>query len=238
MDHSPFIFEFSNACRQPGCPVCRLCATAVGRYLESLFYEYVNDPETRKRLVKSLGFCREHAGLLLETRIADVLGASIIYENIVKDILRNLPNTPTVPDAGLTKEQIRPFKKLINSSRHPGRCMACEHEDAAAGRVLDELGKLLLEEKIQSALRDSDGLCFPHLAQLLERIEEPQAVSYLLNLTQEKLGSLQSEMAELVRKHDYRFQSEGIQEQEALAWKKAMRMISGAETRKADDHDV
>jgi hypothetical protein len=207
----------------------------VDRYLKGLFYEYVNDVETRKRLVKSLGFCREHAGLLLETRIADVLGASIIYENIVKDILRNLPNTLTVPEAGLTMEQARAFKKLINSSRHSRRCMACEHEEAVAEHALDELEKSLLEEKMQSALRDSDGLCFPHLAQLLERIEEPQAVGTLLNLTQKKLGSLQSEMAEVVRKHDYRFQSEGIREQEALAWRKAMRMISGAGTRRTDD---
>ena len=113
--------------------------------------------------------------------------------------------------------------------------MACEHEEAVAEHALDELEKSLLEEKMQSALRDSDGLCFPHLAQLLERIEEPQAVGTLLNLTQKKLGSLQSEMAELVRKHDYRFQAEGIQEQEALAWRKAMRMISGAGTRRTDD---
>jgi hypothetical protein len=228
VDHSPFVFELSDACRKPGCPVCCLSHASPERYLEALFYEYVNDPETRKRLVKSLGFCREHADLLLETRIADVLGASIIYENIVRDVLRNLPNAAIAPVSGLTREQTRPFKKLINSSPRSGHCIACEHEETAAERVLNELGKSIIEEKIRSALGGSDGLCFPHLAQLLERIDEPQAIGYLLSLTQKKLETLQSEMSELIRKHDYRFQSEGVQEQEALAWRKAMRMISGA----------
>jgi hypothetical protein len=40
-------------------------------------------------------------------------------------------------------------------------------------------------------------------------------------------------MDELIRKNDYRFQSEGITDREGQAWRKAMRMISGAGMSKA-----
>ena len=50
----------------------------------------------------------------------------------------------------------------------------------------------------------------------------------MLDLTRARLEALQAEMAELVRKNDYRFQSESITESEGLAWRKAMCMISGA----------
>ena len=44
--------ELLEACSQTGCPVCRVGAQTVRRYLKSLFYEYVNDREMRANLVK------------------------------------------------------------------------------------------------------------------------------------------------------------------------------------------
>ena len=83
--------DLLEACAQTGCPVCRVGAHSVKRYLKSIFYEYVNDIDTRARLNKRLGFCEEHVQVLLNARIADTLGASIIYENIAKVLLREFP---------------------------------------------------------------------------------------------------------------------------------------------------
>ncbi len=84
------------------------------------------------------------------------------------------------------------------------------------------------DESLRLVFQDLDGLCFPHLAQLLERTQETETVQFLLHVTQKNLETLQSEMDELIRKNDYRFQSEGITDCEGQAWRKAMRMISGA----------
>jgi len=206
--------DLLNACTQPGCPVCRVGANSVKRYLKSIFNEYVNDPTMRDNLLRSLGFCIEHTQLLLNTRVADALGASIIYENIVKKLLRELPQQSKVND----------FKQASDRS---GNCMACEQQDALFDRSLDEIRKTLGEEKMQTALQKSDGLCFPHLTQVLERIKNTDDIEFLLALTKKQLETRQVEMAELIRKNDHRFQSEGISEDEALAWKKTMCMISG-----------
>jgi hypothetical protein len=223
--------DLLKACALTGCPVCRIGAQSVKRYLDSLFYEYVNDPGTRDRLVNSLGFCSEHIRLLLSTRIADGLGASIIYEHIIKTILRDFPDH-SHKAAGVfplrSMERARMIRKFVSASAGLGKCAACEQRAAASDRALYEMNKSLGEKKLRLALQESDGLCLPHLAQLLESTLEADNISYLLDLTENKLKSRQSEMAELIRKNNYQFQSEGITQDEALAWRKAMCMISGA----------
>ena len=229
----PFMyFDLLDAFKQPGCPVCFLSGNSVRRYLDGLFYEYVNDPVARDSLLNGNGFCAEHAGLLLDTRIADALGASIIYRNIVKIILENFPKPSSASKLSSvlnhSKERARLISNFISASNILGRCPACEQREASVDRALDGLSKSLDDESLQFAFQRSDGLCFLHLAKLLDRTESPENVKFLLSHTQNKLETLLSEMDELIRKNDYRFQSEGITEREGRAWRKAMRMISGA----------
>lgn len=225
----PFMyFDLLDACRQPGCPICHLSTRSVLRYMDALFYENVNDPGARDSLLKSHGFCVEHAGILLETRVADALGASMIYKNIVKIILENFPKPSSSAAYNHPRERARLVRKFTSASNTPGRCPACETREAASERALDGLSSSLDDESLRLVFQDSDGLCFPHLAQLLERTQETETVQFLLHVTQKNLETLQSEMDELIRKNDYRFQSEGITDREGQAWRKAMRMISGA----------
>lgn len=219
--------SFSNhdlleACSQTGCPICRVGAQSVKRYLKSIFYEYVNDIDTRARLNQRLGFCEEHVQLLLNTRIADTLGASIIFENIIKVIVREFPNASSNP-----KESVRSISGLMSAAERNGTCVACEQRNSIVTHVLDEMSLALGNETLQAALQGSDGLCFPHLAQLLGRLEKPADVTFLLELTRKKLESRQSEMAEVIRKNDYRSGAEKITHEEAIAWKKSMCMVSG-----------
>ena len=168
-------YDLLLACKQTGCPVCRLSARSVKRYLEALFYENVNDPGTRDNLVKSLGFCDEHVRLLLNTRIADGLGASIIYENIVKVILRKFPQQHE------SSQSARAIRGLVSASDGLGDCAACEQRDSSSDRALHELAKSLGDEKLRLALQESDGLCFPHLAQVLERVQKPEYIGFFWN---------------------------------------------------------
>src|SRR5688572_27762822 len=82
------VYKLVEACREPGCPVCRLEQNAVERYLDSQFYENVNSPKWRDQLRLSLGFCREHAWLAVDKRLGDPLGFSIIYRDLVNSVLK------------------------------------------------------------------------------------------------------------------------------------------------------
>lgn len=206
--------DLFDACAQPGCPICRVGAHSVKRYLKSIFNEFVNDITMRDNLLKSLGFCYEHTQLLLNVRIADALGASIIYENIVKKLLRELPEQSKVDDV----------KKASSKSIN---CPACERRDSVFDRSMLALSKSLGDEKMRSSLSESDGLCFPHLIHVVEQTKNVEDADFLLSLTKEKLATRQFEMAEVIRKNDHQFQDEKISQEEATAWKKVMCMIMG-----------
>jgi hypothetical protein len=89
------------------------------------------------------------------------------------------------------------------------------------------LSKALGEEEMRTALNTSDGLCFPHLTQVLEHGHNQDDTDFILTLTNTTLEKRRAEMADLIRKNDYQFQDEGITQEEALAWKKSMCMITG-----------
>ncbi len=67
-----------DALGEKACPVCHICKDAVDRYLNGLLYEQVNDPGLRQSLIRSKGFCRQHAWAL--TRAGDSLGIAILYK--------------------------------------------------------------------------------------------------------------------------------------------------------------
>jgi len=90
MPNNPTYFALLEACQQPACPVCRLEQQATERYLDHLFYENVNDSGVRSHLRSSLGFCHEHTGLLLNHRLGDPLGMSIIYNDVLGRVLKRL----------------------------------------------------------------------------------------------------------------------------------------------------
>jgi len=215
--------EFLEACKETGCPVCRLGAQTVRRQLLGLFHEYVNDKEMRAGLVESIGFCGEHTRLLLSHKIADGLGASIIYEHLVKVVLRELPTSSTTSP----KELSRKISSLVSASEELDQCPACQRREEAAVYTLRQIAGALDNDTLRSALEKSDGVCLPHLSQLMLHLSNQADVDFLLTLTKNKLGARQTEMAEVIRKNDHRFKSETITDGEAIAWKKAMTLLSG-----------
>jgi hypothetical protein len=80
---------------------------------------------------------------------------------------------------------------------------------------------------LTGVLEESDGLCLPHLAQLLLLIKKPGEAELVLNITRSKLEARQAEMAEVIRKNDHHNKSGLISGEEALAWKKAMTILAG-----------
>ena len=107
-------YDLIEACQQRGCPICRLEQRAVERYLDSLFYESVNDPKLRERLRDSLGFCREHAWLAIDKRLGNALGFAIIYRDVINNVLRKLGNENVPP---VTRRS-----NLLNTNSRTSEC--------------------------------------------------------------------------------------------------------------------
>jgi hypothetical protein len=211
----------------------------VERYLDSQFYESVNDPAWRDRLRVSLGFCREHAWLAVDKRLGDALGFALIYRDVINGMLTRLedgvPHRTSRRSMSLLRrlpEQVRDIVERILYALIPQKhCPACQHRDEITQFILSELVKELEAPEMADALQQSDGFCLAHLRLALELVRNVSACERLLAIHREKLQSLRAELTEFIRKNDYQFRAEGIGS-EGDAWLRAVGLIVGGRNEK------
>lgn len=201
--------DLLEACGRTGCPLCRLEGRSVERYIDSLFYESVSDIKTRNQLRASLGFCRDHARLALDRRLGDALGFAILYHDSINNLLRGLDRDSAI--AALTPQK---------------ECLVCRHRDETRRLLLRTLVTGLGDPGLADAFRASDGLCVPHLRDAFREAREPAARDLLLTLHRAKLETLRGELAEFIRKNDYRFAHEGFGA-EGDSWRRAVEKLTG-----------
>jgi hypothetical protein len=227
-------YDLLQACRKPGCPVCRVEQGAVERYISSLFYESVNDVQVRERLRASLGFCRDHARLATEKHLGNALGFAIIYQDVINHTLKQLGNEIVPPNtrrwSTLLKripekvsEMVQRVLYALTPQKH---CVVCQQRDRTLHLIISSLMDSLHELEMRNALQTSNGLCIPHLKKAFEAVTDPDVCEVLLTIHRENLESLQGELAEFIRKNDYRFKDEGIGA-EGDAWRRAMNKLTG-----------
>ena len=228
-------YKLLEACREPGCPVCRVEQDSVERYLDSQFYENVNSPKWRDQLRASLGFCHEHAWLAVDKRLGDALGFTIIYHDIVNNILKQLSDGSNPARStssrksflGQMPEQARNIlKETLHALTPRKRCPVCEHRDEAIRTILTAFLDELTKPELTEALHASDGLCLPHLRLALEHVKDVSVLEKLLTIQRAKLESLRDELAEFIRKSDYQLIDKGFGT-EGDAWLRAVSMIAG-----------
>jgi hypothetical protein len=192
------VYELKLALKKSGCPVCTLLQRSGAKYIENTFYESMLDPHARQKIVDSLGFCYQHAWLIADLKLSDALGQAIVYKDIVADLLERLNK-----HAGADGRQLA--EKLTSKAI----CPACQIEATSLERINDALIKSLNDFEFSEEYLASDGLCLPHTRLLLPKLDRPR-IKILLNQRINVLETLKQELAEFIRKNDYRFQHESM----------------------------
>lgn len=228
-------YKLLEACRESGCPVCRLEQQGVERYLDNQFYENVNSPAWRDKLRASHGFCHEHAWLGVNKRLGDALGYSIIYHDIANSVLKHMNETQdSVPAPRRRTSLPRSFPESLRSLIEKTlavltprkRCPACEHRDQITRDILSALVEELHTQEMLGAIRASEGLCLPHLKLTLGSVKDGSTYESILAIHRVKLEDLKNELSEFIRKNDYQAIKEGFGK-EGDAWLRAIGMIVG-----------
>ncbi len=232
---NPIYFALLKACDQPGCPVCHLAQDAVEHMLDGLFYENVNDPKLRSEFRKSLGFCNQHSWQLLEKGGGDALGVAMIYHDIFTNVLRKIPEEQEAPESEgqifsflrqFSNKMSRQVESILRALTPRAPCLACTVRNDAAILALKVLSENMSDSSMKNAFQGSTGLCLPHLRQALELAPQSDAYQSLLAINRKKLADLDHELAELIRKSDYRLIQEGFGS-EGNAWIRAMKTSAG-----------
>lgn len=227
-------YDLLQACFKPGCPTCRVEQGAVERYISNLFYESVNDIPIRERLRASLGFCREHARLAVDKNLGNALGFAIIYQDVINHTLKQLGSDAEPPRTRRWStllqripEQVGEVVQRVLYALTPQKhCVACQQRDRTLHLIISSLMESLHEPEMRDALQTSDGLCIPHLKKAFEALTDSDVCDVLLSIHREKLESLRGELAEFIRKNDYRFKDEGMGA-EGNSWRRAIGKMIG-----------
>jgi len=228
--------DLIEACAQPGCPVCWLSQRTITRYIHTLFYEHVNDVDLRAGIRASLGYCPEHTWALLDASLGNALGVSIIYHDILTNILRGLPSEqPSPPSTGLDAlfnrlgRRLQDFRAALQPSEK-AVCPACSVREESLNLILPAFARGLKTEALSAAYTASPGLCLPHLRRLLGHVKDPEALDLLLQFTRQRIEVLNVELAEFIRKNDHRFSKEAWGS-ERDAWKRVIPLMAGEKLR-------
>ncbi|MBI1847362.1 MAG: hypothetical protein HY294_01000 [Candidatus Rokubacteria bacterium] len=227
-------FRLVEACAEPGCPVCR-CVTHESRsYLDSLLYEQVTDPGTRRVIRAAWGFCNWHTWLLLEIG-SSRFGAAIIYDDLVRLALSRTERLAA--RAGQSRGR-RWLRALFGGARRPGvmdlyraraACPACVHAADSERRYLDTIVKFIDDGDLQAGYARSDGLCVPHLFAALEGNPERHEARMLVDRTRAKWAGIGRDIGSFVAKHDYR-NREPYTAEETASYTRAFEMFAGAKS--------
>jgi hypothetical protein len=213
-------YELLQAFDQPGCPICRLTADSVHHYLEALMYEYVNEVPTHLAVRAARGFCPSHAWHIQDQINASALGIAILYEGLVRNMLNDMGEV--TPESGR-----RQITQAANALKSRGPCPACEHRATVEDHLLRNLLDHLDQNEFVEGFRRSAGLCLPHLRLTLEHPAPPAAKALLIASQQQIWWQLQRDLAEFVRKNDYRTIREAMGD-EGTSPRRAIEQMSGS----------
>lgn len=200
-----FIHELKEAAARGA--VCLLCGMEThqsDRYLEGIIADGVNDPLLRRELTRRGGYCPRHLGRF--AALAHPLAAAIVLHGLLSSSLE------------------RAARGRLGG---PIDCPACEVEARTRRSVTASLKRGRADAGVQGALADAP-LCALHLELAA------QAVPALRTALASRHEGLLHALAELIRKHDYRFAHEWIGDEERAAVVRTLALL-GAEARSPDD---
>ncbi len=228
--HSTTHYDLLDALKEKDCPVCGTALRAVSHYIDSINYEFVNDPGFRSEIEPAWGFCNAHAQQWLLH--AHPLGTALIYEAVLGRVSAELKRVRH--EEGLLANSSSLFSRgkgrtsaaARGDLRPEGQCPACRVREQQEGTAVDVMIEGLSEPSFRAAYLASNGLCLSHLRLALARATNQEDFSRLRDHAVAKYDQLSRQLREIIRKHDYRFRDEPTGEERG-ATERAVWQIAG-----------
>lgn len=148
-----------------GCPVCWLAHEGARRWLFTLLWEGVTDPELRARIRSADGFCPAHWWHLHAVERGEIhgrTGLAILAEDTLRSLAGKLQagSTPRGPT--------------------PAGCPACRAQHRAEHGALDGAARHLARPPFRALYLASHGCCPPHRQALADRLHDPELATVVL----------------------------------------------------------
>ncbi len=221
--------EFVEAFPLPGCAICNLLSRDAARYLESLLYEYVNEPDTHAVFRAARGLCNEHAWQLTGHK-GYVVSMAILYRAALDEVLKTIANVPARPasKAGMGRllgGNAPGDSELANALEPAASCPVCKMLAETERRYLQAFVGYLSDESFVDAFRRSEGVCLPHLRAILRHIHDPADLGSFLDVQRAIWERLHGELGTFIDQHDHK--KRGVIGSERDSHVRAIRGLAG-----------
>ena len=221
-----FSYEIVDAMAYAGCPFCRAAAADDRRWMETFRREGKDARELRLSFFGAGGFCRHHAWLFHRVVVDQGSGAAVadVYGWLAERDLAWFESFLV----GAVRGRRNRSRRLTLRRRE--RCPACIAYEASAERRAHFFVDVLGEDVVRRRYVRSDGLCFTHLAVVIEQVSDvaPDTVRFVLGDWRGRLAEVRKQLAEYDRKRDHRYSHEP-KGAEQRAWTEVIRRYVGEE---------
>jgi Family of unknown function (DUF6062) len=222
MDRPFGYFELFEAFSGSGCALCRLALRDVDRFLDSLLYEHVTDPELQRKYRASRGLCNEHSWQLVRHK-GNSLGIAILYGAVIDDLLKAMESAPNVG----RRFPFRGTDNTVATRLRPKKpCAACQSLADSQQRWVQAFVQNVVDTGFQQAYGASSGVCLPHFCQVLSEMPNDGDLRQLLSLQRTIWTRLRAELEEFQAKNDYRRIREAMGS-EGDSWLRAIGLVAG-----------
>lgn len=242
MKQTMIFHDLRDAFAKPGCPICRLNATAAGRYIDGFLWENVNDPAVREQFRRAQGLCHRHSSQLV--RPGASLGVAILMHDVLQSVLGAMEDARFEPLPALSlrraQEKWDPGQPSAATAELVGRltpqagCPVCVHIEETEDTYLTTLVEHLSGAVgLLPSYRASDGLCLTHFRRALRFVRDREVFHSIVNAQRAIWRRLEGHLAEAIRKSDYRFRDEPPGD-ESGAWLRGIAALTGSPSRHSE----
>jgi hypothetical protein len=236
-----FYFDILENLAQGRCPACELVRRKPMHYIDHALYGLVTDPHAQNLFAETGGYCRRHAGMLLQIPWGSALGVAILYNRLIEDAAEALAAeqgeaAERTKRAGLPLHFFKPKgrKDILSRNENPD-CLACKVERDTEQGVLNTLVETLRagDDRMTKAVEENEGFCLYHLELALDLDAGGAAAPLLRRHGLRRAEKLLAELKEFIRKSDYRNTKEEMGA-EGDSWKRAVAWVTGVSLEKED----
>ncbi len=185
--------------RSSGCHLCAYERFQAQRFLEGIANDGINDPPLRQRLRQKGGFCPRHLEVFVDH--ARVLSSAILLEDLVSHRIE---------------------RSRLGKASIPTHCEACDIERKTRDNLAKSIRRSKEDRQFLNFLQEQH-LCLSHIELITHQL--PEIMRYPFS---EKYQQVLDHLAEIIRKHDYRFIAEGIGDEETKSIQKALGLLSSS----------
>jgi hypothetical protein len=220
-----------DACRQPGCPVCRRVREESLGHLQALVDEHVTDPDTRRALRASWGLCNWHTWMLLDVDTGR-LGASIYHEDLLREAIDRVAEVTDRrrPRLGAWLARVRGASEesaLVAASARRTRCPLCVTAAGAERECLLSFLRLIDDPELAGAYAEASAICLRHLVAAVALRPDADQTRRLVERTRPKWQAIRGALRSFVDKHDYRNRA-AYTDEEIASCVRAFEVLAGA----------